>query len=215
MKRLILVFDKDGVLIDSEQVKLRLVEKIFDAYPQHAAAIHAYNHQTVGIPRSVKFEHICRHILCLPNPESALAHFSQAYTRAVDEELKRVAPVAGVRAYLQHRSEPKYVCSAAPKAEVLQNLESQGLSHFFEEVYAFPDAKADVMRRLKAEQQAQIVFWGDTLADYRAAQEAGVFFIGVTTARQNPFRGLGIPTIPDFTAAQRIDNLIIRFLEGI
>lgn len=194
----LLVFDKDGVIIDSEKVKLKAIEDVFSDHPEQAERIRTYNHETIGIPRAVKFAHICEHILRLPHPQAAARRISEAFTARVDELLLEVPLVPGIRAYLEARPERKFVCSAAPLAEVEQNLATHGLREHFEEVYAFPQPKAEVLRALRQRFQAEIVFWGDTLADYRAAQEADVCFIGLTTARVNPFASLDIPTIPHF-----------------
>lgn len=209
MKELLLVFDKDGVIVDSEGVKLASIETVFgNDFPMHAEAIHTYNHQSIGIPRKIKFEYICREILKLPDVSTSMTYYSELYTKRVNEELKQIPLIAGIREYLAHRSERKFVCSAAPHPEVVQNIHDHNLESFFEELYAFPSPKADVMLGLKAHFDAEIVFWGDTMADYQAATEANVHFIGLTTATVNPFTHLDIPTIPDFSDKERVDRII-------
>lgn len=215
MKELLLVFDKDGVIIDSESAKLTSIEGVFiDNYPQFREAIHDYNHQSIGIPRKVKFEHICRNILELENWEAVMEKYAGLYTQEVNEQLKKIPLVSGIREYLSSRNETKFVCSAAPYPEVVQNIKDHHLGDFFEELYAFPSPKAEVMLGLKKRYQAEIVFWGDTMADYRASVDADVHFIGVTTAEVNPFLDLDIPTIPDFSDQKALQDIIGSFRSG-
>jgi len=212
MKELLLVFDKDGVIIDSEATKLALIEKVFSDYPSYTNAIHTYNYETIGIPRAFKFQHICKNILGLKNVAEAIKKYADEYTNRVNVELRQVSLIPGIRSYLQLRAERKFVCSAAPYDEVVQNMEDHKLTQYFEGLHAFPEKKAEVMLTLKKKHDAKIVFWGDTLADYAAAQAADVFFIGLSNAGENPFSKLSIPCISDFSKPDKIQGIIDNYL---
>lgn len=209
MENVLLVFDKDGVLLDSEGIKLNTLEGLFSAYPQHSEAIHTYNCENIGIPRAEKLHYISSCILEMPNPKQAAKIFGKQYTRIVNNRLMEAKLIDGVREYLELKHNyRKFVCSAAPEPEVQMNLQREGLLSYFEKIYAYPSPKPEVLTALKETLQQEVVFFGDTKADYQAAQEAGVHFIGVTSAKEMPFKDLGIPLIPDFTDHEQVDQII-------
>ena len=93
---LILVFDKDGVLFDSELVKVEAFDKVFAGYPQQAENIHQYIIDTIGIPRSVRFEYICQHFLKIAEIESTAARFVQESVEMLDKKLLEIPPMKGL-----------------------------------------------------------------------------------------------------------------------
>lgn len=197
---LILVFDKDGVLFDSELVKVEAFDKVFAGYPQQAENIHQYIIDTIGIPRSVRFEYICQHFLKIAEIESTAARLVQESVEMLDKKLLEIPPMKGLVSFLeQYPLIPKYVCSMAPQNEVERQLTHHGLDQYFIKLYGFPTPKKTVIQRLKEKERKRIVFLGDTLHDYEVAQETGVDFIGVQTSHFNhPFRDLDIPIISGF-----------------
>ena len=87
--------------------------------------------------------------------------------------------------------------------------EAHQLTPYFQAIHGYPDRKADVLTCLKAQHTGPMIFFGDAWADYEAAQQAQVHFIGVETAeRSRPFADLNIPTIPNFEDTQAILNSI-------
>ena len=197
----IFVFDKDGVLVESEPIKLRLFEEMFaEDYPEHVAAIREFNHANIGLARRDKLEHVLGTIIGICDAlEDEIDRYLDKSYHFVKEALIKAPPVAGVLPFIQESAHTKYVCSSALHAEVVDQLEALGIENAFEDVYAFPDKKADVLNELKARHPEQpIVFWGDTILDYQASQSAQVTFVGIRKPHANPFEKLDVHTIPDF-----------------
>jgi len=125
---LILVFDKDGVLFDSELTKVEVFEQVFADYPRHIKKIRQYIIDTIGIPRSVRFEYICRHFLQIEDVEKAVVRFVQESIELLDKRLLEMQPMKGLVSFLEQCPLiPKYVCSMAPQDEVERQLTHHGL----------------------------------------------------------------------------------------
>ncbi len=197
----IFVFDKDGVLVESEPIKLRLFEQMFaEDHPEALAEIRHFNRQNVGLARRDKLQHILGTILGI---QDELEQFLDRSYHFVKNELIQAPPVAGVLSFIRESQHPKFVCFSALHPEVLDQLEALQITGEFAKVFAFPHRKAEVLRELKESHPGQaVVFWGDTLLDYEASREADVHFIGMRKPEGNPFKGLGIHTIPDFQDAE-------------
>lgn len=213
----IFVFDKDGVLVESEPIKLRLFEEMFASdYPDAVPAIRAFNRENVGLARRDKLRHVLGTIIGLDGDlEAQIDHYLDHSYHFVKAELVQAPPVAGVVPFITGAPHTKYVCSSALHAEVIDQLEALGIPDEFAEVYAFPDKKADVLLQLKALHPGQpIVFWGDTILDYQASQKADVHFIGIRKPDDNPFENLGVHTIPDFQNGDAIHSWIATHAQG-
>lgn len=207
----IFVFDKDGVIVDTEAIKIRIYEEmIAREYPDKVEAVHVYAFETIGKPRLEKFTHIFQHIIGMDRKEAAKR--AQAY---VDESLELYKPalseaklVPGIRNFLQNTPNLKFVCSAAHKSEVDAHLYGNNLTPFFQDWYSTND-KADILLMLKRKFDTQLVFWGDTMPDYEAAKKADVPFIGVVLAGiERKFEKLGVPVIQDFRKKKKILKLV-------
>ena len=197
----IFVFDKDGVIVESEPIKLRLFEELFaDEHAEHVPAIREFNRANIGMARRDKLEHVLGNVIGIQKDlDREIDQYLDRSYHFVKEALLKAPPVAGFLPFIQESPHTKYVCSSALHAEVVDQLEALGIEDHFKEVYAFPDKKADVLSALKNQHPGRpIVFWGDTILDYNASQKAEVTFIGVRKPDGNPFSDLGVHTIPDF-----------------
>jgi phosphoglycolate phosphatase-like HAD superfamily hydrolase len=75
---------------------------------------------------------------------------------------------------------PLYVASATPEGEIREIVSERGLDRFFAAVYGSPASKAEILRRILAENEYasdEVVFVGDALSDYNAALEVGAAFV--------------------------------------
>ncbi|BDD08109.1 hypothetical protein FUAX_05410 [Fulvitalea axinellae] len=196
----ILVFDKDGVLFNSETIKLRAFEDLFLDYPEHAEAIHIYNHESVGRPRAEKFAYILREILKRDDSEEAVAGYMERSKTMLKERLKEAPMIGGLKDFLaKHDSKLKFVCSVAIPEEVNDQLSFNGISGMFEDVFAYPHDKADVLSSIKEDYGDDILFFGDTLTDYEAAVKADVAFVGIhATEYPSPLAEKDVRLIGDY-----------------
>lgn len=204
------VFDKDGVLVDSEPIKLALFERMFDDVdPARMQAIRSFNRSNVGLARKDKLRHILGEILRVESLEEQIDDYLDRSYHFIREALVRAPAVPGVVEFIMESPNRKFVCSAAIAPEVDDQLVSLSLTDAFEGVYAFPHKKAEVLRRLKEEHRRPVVFWGDTTLDLHAARQAGVTFIGVQKAGQQTFANHPrVATIADFRDVGALRRLI-------
>jgi len=198
-----LVFDFDGTLVDSNEIKWRGFEVTFAQFPDRLGEIMAYCRRHHHTPRGEKFRHVWEEILGR-RYSAAIEHrlharFAAATTRQVIEAPER----PGAQGFLRQvtGNHVTAVLSTTPEETLVEILGARGWRDYFTLVRGAPVDKAGWLRGLKAERrmnEAEVVFFGDTAEDARAARDAACTFVAVgagTGALGTPhgiadFRGL-------------------------
>ena len=180
-----LVFDCDGVLLDSVPVKTHAFGKLVEDYGEEAKkAMVEYHQAHGGVSRYQKFAWFYQNFLKrdITPPESEA--LSKRFATICLEELKSCSLIKGALETLrfwQHKI-PLYVCSGAPTEEQTSVLKSHNLDSFFEEILGSPPPKALLLQKIveKAKvKPSQTLMVGDAFTDLKAAKEVGTLFYGV------------------------------------
>ncbi len=58
-----IIFDLDGVILESADIKTKAFLKLFEAFPKHVDVILDYHVKNMGISRYVKLRHIYNNML--------------------------------------------------------------------------------------------------------------------------------------------------------
>lgn len=201
-----LVFDCDGVILDSASLKRGVFADFYRDEPAPLrSAILAYLGRGGGQPRDVKFHHIEAHILGRPIPATRIRELSREFAERVEAKVAEAPTMPGAVEFLQRwrGRTPLYLLSATPQDELRRIIHQRGLSHLFEEVLGAPPDKVNGLRSLMTRhgyRAEQTVMVGDSYNDYRAARSNATGFIGVLAAANahSPFPGNTV-TVPDLT----------------
>ena len=180
----LLIFDCDGVILESMDVKTRAFERIGNDFGkemgERLAMYHAING---GVSRYEKFEWLYRMVYgrSITPDESAVLN-----GRFVDYALEEIATsplVAGTCDVLERWQGrvPMYVASGAPQEELVFLLEKRGLGHYFNGIYGSPPSKGPLLLKILQETGSppeETLMIGDSAYDLRAAEQAGTLFYG-------------------------------------
>ncbi len=183
------LFDFDGVIADSTEVKVRAFATLFAPYgPEVQKAVIRYHMDNGGMPRHQKIRHCFEIYAGLTPTDSELSLAGQTFSGLVLDEVVAAPFISGALSTLQRLQQasiPAFVVSGTPEDEMRLIVERKGLSSSFLEVHGSPRAKlaivADILARYNYRPN-QCLFIGDALADYRAAQGAGLRFLGIVPA---------------------------------
>jgi phosphoglycolate phosphatase-like HAD superfamily hydrolase len=188
-----IVFDFDGVILESMDIKTRAFQDLFQDYPDHLDDIVRLHVENGGMPRFEKFDIIYRDILKKPLSEADRNELGTRFSELVFQKVLACPFVAGADRFLEKYSSKLelFVASGTPEPELRQIVAKRELGRFFQGVYGSPRTKAEIVRQIMAEQSllpAEVLFVGDALADYRSACETSVAFVGRVPANStNPF----------------------------
>jgi len=175
-----IVFDFDGVILESAGIKTRAFERLFAAWPEAVPAIRAYHLAHAGISRHVKIAHICAHLLGLPDDPAREAALAERFGDLVWDEVLAAPLVPGVEAVLAAPLAPYAIASGTPHDELQRILAVRGLTGAFWAACGSPTPKPVILRDLLARRgwrAVDVVFVGDGESDRDAAADVGMPFV--------------------------------------
>lgn len=200
-----LIFDFDGVLVESEPIKTRAFQILYREYgPEVVAAAVAHHEANGGIPRRTKIRHCHKMLLDIELNQEELDRLCRQFSALVEGKVVASDWVPGAKeALFDHFGRrPMFIVSGTPQDEITRILERRGMKAWFVEAHGSPPDKATTIRGILARHgldRRAVLFVGDAAADWRAARETGVRFLGrLADPGRNPFPA-GTPVISDLT----------------
>ncbi|MEW5773110.1 MAG: HAD family hydrolase [Thermodesulfobacteriota bacterium] len=181
----VIVFDCDGVLLDSVDVKTRAFASLFAEHgPEAVEFIVAYHLANGGVSRYAKFAHFYRKRLGREITEAESKTLDKRFTAACLDALLKAPMIPGAREFLAANpgGRPLYVCSGAPELELAFIFDHMDLTGHFKAIYGSPTPKAENLARIVAECGApadEVLMVGDSGTDLDAALRVGARFLGV------------------------------------
>ncbi len=179
-----LIFDFDGVILNSENYKLQSYPQLFTEFPDKMPAIREYINGAAGISRFKKFRQIYG-ILGQEYTDEIGEKLSKRYDDLTTDHLKQLPLINGVEEFLKSSRLAHYVASSTPIDKLNEIIEGKNLKKYFKQIFGLPVTKVEAVNRAKEElgiESSDITFFGDAIADYNAAKETGTDFIAVTNS---------------------------------
>ncbi|PJB69206.1 MAG: HAD family hydrolase [Alphaproteobacteria bacterium CG_4_9_14_3_um_filter_47_13] len=200
-----LVFDFDGVLVESVPIKGQAFVALYqEESPDIQQQVLAYHEAHGGVSRFDKIRYY--EALCGRKVDGAgVRMLADRFSAIVEEQVVNAPWVTGAREFLEEYKGklPLYVASATPHEELLRIIEKRAMSSYFNHVYGAPKKKHEALitvMRIHGCKPQDILMIGDALTDYEAAQKAGTGFIGRMLPEQATKFPDGTIQIKDLTA---------------
>ncbi|MBI2372802.1 MAG: HAD family hydrolase [Deltaproteobacteria bacterium] len=182
----VVVFDFDGVILESADIKTEAFVELFSGRPEHLDAIRRHHLANLGVSRFKKFEFIYRELYREPFDDQVSERLGAAFSNLVLTKVLSAPFVPGAISALDDLLGVVrlYVASGTPETELRHIVERRGLDRYFLAVHGSPKEKTTAIEETLAETGAakeELVFVGDGESDYRAAESTGVRFIARDT----------------------------------
>ena len=200
-----IVFDFDGVILESAKIKTEAFADVVKDYPkQQAEAFVAYHMTHMGISRHVKFRYFIEEILKQPYCEETGQELADRFSDIVFSRIMECPYVPGAKEFLDrnYMKYDLYVASGTPEAELEQIIQERGLTKYFKQIYGTPMKKEEIIETICYKYgygKEEMIFVGDAATDKNAACHTGLRFIGRNTEDN-------IDTFRD--VVYKVDNLL-------
>jgi phosphoglycolate phosphatase-like HAD superfamily hydrolase len=179
-----IVFDCDGVLLDSNRLKTEAFRRAALPYGADAAnRLVEYHRRYGGISRYVKFEHFLSSMVAPGTAGPGLNELLASYASHVREGLLSCRAAEGLAELrLRTPSARWLVVSGGDQAELREVFAARGLETMFDGgIYGSPDSKdAIIEREIRAGAlRLPALFLGDSRHDLEVARRHGIEFVFV------------------------------------
>lgn len=180
-----LVFDCDGVILDSVPVKTKAFGRLVEDFgPEARDRFVMYHTVHGGVSRYLKFAWFFREFLNRDITPEESTEWGKRFEALALDEVRKCALIPGALETLQkwHGILPMYICTGAPQGEVTQILTERGLEKYFTGIYGSPPVKAILLKNIinaASVLPEETLMVGDASTDRDAAQENDSQFYGV------------------------------------
>ncbi len=176
-----LIFDFDGVLVESVDVKTEAFMVLFKGCPKHLKEIQEYHLRNGGISRSEKIQYFYKNILKQSLSDNKLKELCSQFHRLVIDKVVAAPFVMGAEELLQKclGRYRMYVVSGTPQDELKEVVKLRNLEKYFKGIFGSPAKKEKLVQEIMNRNHfdpSEIVFIGDSITDFNAAKETGVYF---------------------------------------
>lgn len=189
-----IIFDFDGTLVESMDIKGKAFAHLFRNYPEKVEEIVALHVSHGGMSRFEKFEIIYNDILHRPFSEEKKVELGRQFSDYVCRQVLSCPSVKGADIFLEkyHNKLSFFIASGVPDEEIKSIIRDRGMGRYFRGVYGSPSKKKDIILKILQDfkfQRQDVIFVGDSIDDEEGAKGAKVRFI-LRTKENNPFQEL-------------------------
>lgn len=200
-----IIFDFDGVLVESVDVKTRAFATLYAEYGKSVVAqVEDYHLRHGGISRFDKFRYFQTEILGgQPLDERAVSALAEAFSALVIDKVVAAPMVPGAQEFLDEiRKQLRlFVVSGTPTLELDAIIRQRKMGEYFSGTWGSPASKTNNIAELLKQHDlaaSRCLMIGDAMADYTGANSNSVNFLGRVAAKNaSPFAS-DIATFTDF-----------------
>ena len=184
MKYQHIIFDFDGVLAESNEIRFNGFRKLFKDYPQEQVEqLVEYAKANGGVSRYKKIEFFFNTIRKEPISSKSVNHWANQFSELVTEDILEARPVKGSLEFLEkHSNQFDFaIVSGSDQRELREVCKGRGIDSFFKIILGSPIEKKDNIATLLSDfkwERNKSLYIGDSNNDLEAAKANNIDFIG-------------------------------------
>lgn len=208
-----LIFDFDGIVLQSSEIKTVAFRRMFENEPVAVRdRMNAYHLKNMGFSRQRKFAYYYNEVIKEAIPDGKIDEMSEQFRLLVLEEILKAGFVPGMPMVLKEMSQryPLYIATGSPDDEIKEITAKRNIAEYFQGIYGTPDTKETIINHILASlscRPEEAVFFGDAESDRLSALHTGVHFVG-RIGHGSQMMGETKYTIPDFANISEIEHIL-------
>ena len=203
-----IVFDFDGVITESMDIKTQAFAHLFRNYSEDIIKKVVKLHlDHGGMSRYEKFRIIYRDYLKIHLAKDEEERLGKEFSEFCYEKIITCPYVKGAKEFLEanHDKYKLFIVSGTPHDEINHLVNIRKLRKFLQGVWGTPGTKGELLNMILdkyALKPSEMVFIGDAPTDYEGAKEVGIHFIArIAPGQYNPFES------DEFNIDYTVENL--------
>lgn len=174
--------DCDGVIFDSNEFKLRAMQRVLAGYPEAMRSrMTQYWRDNGGMARGVKFRHFFEVIAKAADPEAQTRRAVADFGPLSLEGYRSVDPLPGALAFARHVGRARcFVVSGAEQTELRQVFHDKQIANLFADVLGSPPKKLDLVRHVLERvgaKPSETLLIGDGFRDFEVCRTLTMRFV--------------------------------------
>ena len=178
-KKIAIIFDFDGVIINSHKIKTQAFYYTFKSYGKNfASKAKKFHLNNIGKSRYIKFKFILKKIFKSGILKQRLLLLDEKFDNFINSKIKKMHPSKYLIEFFKNKknSSDFYISTGTPQAKIMKILREKKIIKYFKKVYGSPRSKIDHIKEIKKDYN-KIIFIGDSFEDFKAAEKTVVKFI--------------------------------------
>ena len=179
-----LVFDFDGVIANSVNIKGNAFYRLYSPYGEDIAQkVLKYHLENLGMSRYDKFKFYQSVLLGEKISDDSIRVLSKKFSEMVVKDVVKSPEIEGVSCFIDaccNKSRSCDINSAVPQEEIRDIVNKRGIGKYFRNIYGSPSTKTENLKSsLSGKDKSSMIFFGDTKADISAADAMSIDFVGI------------------------------------
>ena len=200
-----IIFDFDGVLAESVDIKTRAFVELYKQHGQEIVdKVITYHLENGGISRFEKFRYYHTILLGITISAEEELELGNRFSALVEDMVINCPWVPGAREFLNkfYKQIDFHVASGTPDSELLKIIKGRNMSHYFLSINGSRRKKGEIILDILKKYNydpGRVYMVGDALYDYEVAMETNIRFVGrVLENQKSPFPTTAFQTVNPF-----------------
>tara|TARA_B100001093_G_scaffold420282_1_gene412145 strand:+ start:20301 stop:20945 length:645 start_codon:yes stop_codon:yes gene_type:complete len=207
----VLIFDCDGVIFDTTNLKLAAFEKVLKEYDKkHIRQFTKYFRSNFGKSRFLHARYFIENILNEPFQQKKYDKIISDFSKECKTIYDRAKFCKGVVNFLKKNQKfDKYVASGSEQEELRGVFDKRGINSYFISIFGSPRLKNDLVKDICSKyNHNNILMIGDAEADFKAAKFAGIDFLYISRYSVDDYNMKKISKIENFKSIIDLSELV-------
>ena len=171
-----IIFDFDGVILDSLDVKTQAFVSLYESYGSDIAdKVKSYHLNNGGVSRYEKIKFWHKNYLNIELSEDELSKLANKFSNLVIDKVLLSKEVRGSINFIKnyHKNFNFFIVSGTPHDEINEITNKLNISKYFNEILGSPKNKIECCNVLKEKyllDPESTIFLGDAMSDFKAAR---------------------------------------------
>lgn len=186
-----IIYDFDGVICDSVNIKTEAFALMYQSYGDEIQKkVIKYHLDNGGISRFEKIKYFHQHFLNINLKNEEINNLANTFSDLVKINVIKSNYIPGALEFIKknHKKTLQFICTGTPQIEIIEILKRRDIINYFNKVYGSPQKKESIIKEILDTTNLDtknILYFGDAMTDYNAANEFNISFIGVLNNTSN------------------------------
>ena len=178
-----IIFDFDGVIVDSVQVKTDAFAVLYKPYgPNIVKKVVEHHEANGGMSRFEKIRLYHESFLNKTISEGGIMNFAGQFSELVVKKVIEAPYVPGALEYIksEYSNKKLFISTGTPSDEIFRIVKAKNIGHYFVEILGSPDIKMEHLKFIMSKYELnadELIFFGDSSTDINAASAFNIPFI--------------------------------------